>query len=254
MTRVAVLGVGAFSPQFPDAPSWQRGEPSPEMHDPAGAFIEKRSRRRVSVLTKALADAYAEAIAQSGVDASTVPTVFGSALGEASTMISLLDQMWREGEGLSPMKFAMSVHNAASGVVSISGANHAFTTSLGADFDTPAMALMEAIGLVATQSEPVVIVCGDDAVPIDIVSAEDGWTLLAGAVVLAPAAAFPDAPTLELSRSAHDLKVAPMDGPMSRNPNAGMFDLVHALGQKKSGVVRLDRGAGLGWSASLMFP
>ena len=43
------------------------------------------------------------------------------------------------------MLFAVSVHNAASGLVSISTKNRAFTTSVAADYDTPAMALMEAI-------------------------------------------------------------------------------------------------------------
>lgn len=248
--RVAVHGVGLFTPTAPNVAAWA-GRSAEGEASPTGEFIERRSRRRVSTLTKALADAYAEAVEQSGVSAETAPAVFGSALGEASTMISLLDQMWREGEGLSPMKFAMSVHNAAAGVVSISGKNTGFTTSLGADFDTPAMSLMEAIGLVATRDEPVVVVCGDDAVPIDIVPEDKAWTLLTAAIVIGPPSDAAIAHLSGLAIQPGEVPATPVSGPLERNPNVGLLDLVLAVAQGTTGRVSLDRGAGRGWSVQV---
>lgn len=243
----AITGYGLFAPGFAGADAWFAGESSDDAQ-PTGEFIDRRSRRRVSDLTKALADVYAECVAAAEVDAATVPAVFGSALGEASTMIGLLDQMWRDGEGLSPMKFAMSVHNAAAGVVSISGKNKGFTTSLGADFDTPAMSISEALGLVATRGTPVVVVCGDDAVPVDIVPEDKAWSLFAAAVVVAPVTAAPDAPRVR-GPFIGQPTVPPSDvpGSLARNPNVGLLDLIAAVRGGTHGVVRADRGAGLGW-------
>ena len=68
-----------------------------------------------------------------GVDPSKAPTIVGSAIGEAATMIGLLDQMWRRHEPMSPAEFTVSVHNAASGLISICNKNRGMTTSLAAD-------------------------------------------------------------------------------------------------------------------------
>lgn len=246
--EVAVLGAGVFTPQFPSLNAWvSRAETSPGV-EAVGEAIERRSRRRASELTKALADAYGAAIAASGVDASTVPTVFGSALGEASTMIGLLDQMWRDGEALSPMKFAMSVHNAASGAISISAGNRAFTTSLGADFDTPAMSVAEGMALVRSTGGPVCVVCGDDEVPRDIVPPDLAWSLAAGAVVIAPTEMAPSAARIR-GPWVGKPSGAQTAGPPSieRNPVVGLLDLIDALGATAPLTVRCDRGAGFGW-------
>ena len=148
--ELAITGVGLWLPTEaePKAP---------------GELLDRRSKRRASPITLALAEVFGQAANQAQVDLATVSAVFGSALGQAHTMISLLDQMWREGTGLSPMMFATSVHNAAAGVVSIASKNRGFTTSLAADYDTPAMSLIEAAKLVATRNAPVVVACGDEA-------------------------------------------------------------------------------------------
>lgn len=246
--EVAVLGAGVFTPRFPTLNDWVARSEAPEPIEPSGEAIERRSRRRASELTKALADAYGAAIAASGVDPATIPTVFGSALGEASTMIGLLDQMWRDGEALSPMKFAMSVHNAASGAISISAGNRAFTTSLGADFDTPAMSLAEGMALVRSTGGPVCVVCGDDAVPRDIVPEELAWSLVAGALVIAPVDAAPTAARLRGPHTGASSGVhAPAPPSIERNPVVGLLDLIDALQVHSPQTVRCDRGAGFGW-------
>jgi hypothetical protein len=254
---VAVSGFGMFAVGYPDAKAWVTGSPDPERTAPSGDLIEPRSRRRASVLTRALADAYREAITGAALDPSTVPSVFGSALGEAGTMIGLLDQMWRESGALSPMRFATSVHNAAAGVVSITAKNRGFTTSLGADYDTPAMAITEAVGLVATRGEPVVVVCGDEAAPANLVPDGHGWALLAVAVALVPvkdAAAGAMRVRGPFRGEPPTLRGAEVDAPLGRNPQIGLLDLVDAVARRHEGVLRLDRGEGGGFCVELAAP
>ena len=154
---VGVLGLGLWMPGFPSTAAWSAGAHDPEATKPQGLALDRVNRRRAGALGRAIADASAQAIEESGVDASTIATVVGSAIGEAAAMISLLEQMWRTKEPLSPAAFTVSVHNASSGLLSISCKNRGYANSLAADEDTPAMALLEAIGLVRTGASPVLV-------------------------------------------------------------------------------------------------
>lgn len=251
--EVAVVGSGLFTPAAPTFAAFRAGLAEREPAAPTGALVKPRDRRRMSPLSKALADAYAEALEGSKLDAPRVASVFGSALGEAATMIGLLEQMWSEEGVLSPMRFVSSVHNAAAGVVSIATANRGFTTSLGADFDTPAMALAEGIGFVLAHDEPVIVCCGDEVVPRDLVPEALRWELLAVAVAIAPVHSAPaESPRISaVSREEPTLPPSPVPAPIARNPNVGLLDLVDAIGRGASGVLRLDRGLGQGFSVRL---
>lgn len=253
--EVAVLGCGAFVPGFEGLAGWARGEPSPDHDAPRAELVPLRQRRRASVLSKAFADAYADALEPTGLDASIVASVFGSAIGEAATMVGLLDQMWGDAAMLSPMKFATSVHNAASGMVSIATENRGITTAIGADYDTPAMALLEGIGLVLARGESVVVCCGDEAPPEDLVPEGAGWGLMSAAIVLGPAADAPaERPRLSgLSDAAADpIETDAAGGDAAReavwrNPNIGLLDLAVVVSRGESRRLRLDRGAGRGF-------
>ena len=260
--HVLIGSVGIWLPGVPDLEHFKRGARGMEVAGsdyapPGGKSIEPRSRRRASRLSRAMADACIEAITGAGLDATRVPTVFGSALGEAATMLTLLDQMWR-GQEMSPMAFATSVHSAASGVVSISSENRGFTTSLSADFDTASAAIMEAWGLTQTMRTPVIVVCGDDDSPKDFVPDEEAFDLVAVAISLCPSDhVFPDGkralgrltwPSISAPTGAAPALLASLEvsARVGRNPQAGLLDLVAAVVAGKSGNVRLDRGRGSG--------
>jgi len=250
--QVAVLGAGAFLEGFAGLDAWLRGAPDPEQTRPAASIVPARQRRRASTLSKALAEAYAEAVYAAKVDVSTVASVFGSALGEATTMIGLLDQMWDDDAMLSPMKFATSVHNAASGLVSIATTNRGFTTSLGADYDTPAMALFEGTARALSENEPVVVCCGDEAPPEDLVPEGAGWKLLTAAIVLAPVEAGTSLPRLSApSIATADIVTRDVPAAIGQNPSVGLLDLVWAISSRESGTLALDRGAGRGYTVSI---
>lgn len=259
---VAVLGYGAFVPGYGGVANWSSGRANPEAESPTAEIVPKRQRRRASVLSKALADAYAEALGASDLDPATVASVFGSAIGEATTMVGLLDQMWTEAAMFSPMKFATSVHNAASGMISITSGNRGITTAIGADYDTPAMALLEGIGLVLARGESVVVCCGDEAPPEDLVRPGAGWSLMSSAIALGPVGEADEthATLSDLSIASETVDPPKIDAPaalldtIGRNPNVGLLDLVVALHRNQEGVMRLDRGAGRGYSVRIRMP
>ena len=250
---VGIAGLGLWLPGYPSLAAWMTGRPDEQAHVPGGRSLDRVNRRRASLLGRAVADACAEALADAQVDPATVQTVIGSAIAESSTLLTLLEQMWRTKAPVSPAAFAMSVHNAASGLISISFGNRAFTTSLAADANTPAVALLEGIGVVLASGQPVVVACGDEAAPDGLIADEHCWGPLAAALVLTP---------LEHERAGRarlrvrrpgraTLPNAAVDARAGRNPQIGLLDLVDAVARGAPGCVRLDRGDGLGWGADL---
>jgi hypothetical protein len=255
---VAITGLGLWTAGFPSAAAWASGKPDLQAQKPLGKALDRVNRRRAGPLGRALADVVAEAIAAAGADMSVVPTVIGSSIGEAATMIGLLDELWRHHNPMSPADFAMSVHNAASGLISISNKNRGMTTSLAADENTPAAALLEGIGLVLTRNTAVVVACGDEPAPPTLVQHAPPWAMLASAVVLAPlpAAATPLAsPHLATLRIVAGQKVNPrgrFDQLLVDNPQFGLLALVDAVLRGTSGVIALDRGTGRGYGAQIV--
>ena len=247
---VAIVGLGLWTAGFPSAAAWATGKADLQAQKPLGKALDKVNRRRAGPLGRALADVVAEAIAAAGADMSVVPTVIGSSIGEAATMIGLLDELWRHHNPMSPADFTMSVHNAASGLISISNKNRGMTTSLAADENTPAAALLEGIGLVLTRNTAVVVACGDEPAPPTLVQHAPPWAMLASAVVLAPLSH----PTGSLAtlRIVAGQKANPrgrFDQLLVDNPQFGLLALVDAVLHGVSGVIALDRGTGRGYGA-----
>ena len=254
--RVAITGVGFWATGFPNAAAWAAGTPDPAADKPSGKSLDRVNRRRAGPLDRALADVVAEAIAQANVDPATVPVVIGSSIGEAVTMIGLLDAMWRRHEPMSPADFTMSVHNAASGLISISNKNRGMTTSLAADEDTPAAALLEGIGLALTRNTPVVVACADEPAPPSLVQHAPPWAMLASAVVLAPLSGTP--PRLATLRILANGRATLARGPFPQllvdNPQIGLAAVVDAVQRRSVGTIALDRGTGRGYLAELADP
>ena len=252
LPRVAVLGVGMWQPTFPNVRAWRDGMPDPAAEKPAGSALDRVNRRRAGQLGRALADTAAEALAMAQLDGGALATVIGSAIGEAATMIGLLDQMWRHHQPMSPADFTVSVHNAASGLISIANKNRGMTTSLAADEDTPAAALMEAIGIVYTTNRPVLLACGDEPAPENLAGQAPPWTMLASAMVIGPSGSAPQLGELVIARGpAPTLRPAGFPKLAVANPQIGLAWLVDATIRGCTGIVSLDVGTGRGYVADL---
>jgi hypothetical protein len=254
---IAVAGLGLWLPGVPGARAWLDGargvDPRTTEHPaPTGASIEPRARRRMSPLSRALADTFAEAAAQARIDTSSTSAVFGSALGEVSAMLTLLDQM-SQGEPLSPMGFGTSVHSAAAGAVSIGAGNRGFTTSISAYHDTASAALFEARCVLETMDTPVIVACGDESSPERFVADEEAYDMLAVALALVPD--NHDAPVLARLhgpwRGDAVLHPVEVSDRLGRNPQVGLLDLAAAILAGRTGTIALDRGRGSGWCVSI---
>ena len=255
--QARIVGVGLWSPGYRQASALLDGPHEEDLALPKKVkVLDRACSRRASAFSKAMALAFENATQEAGLDLTEVAAVFGSALGETHIMIKLLEQMRVGDEDFSPMAFAVSVHNAASGLVSISTKNRAFTTSVAADYDTPAMALMEAIGASLDQGVPAVLVCGDEASPEGLVPEEQMFETLAASVVVDANATAEGRPGLaDITEFRVD---ATRDRPASnipprlvRNPQAGLLELVDAIVHGRFGRVPLDRGEGSGWSVEV---
>ena len=115
--RARVLGMGLWMPGFPNVASWLSGR-GVEGADAPNA--QAKQRRRSSLLVNMVADVAAQASARAGVPLSRLRVVVGSAFGELTTLVEMLEERERDGL-LSPLRFQNSVHNSAAGQLSIDG-------------------------------------------------------------------------------------------------------------------------------------
>jgi hypothetical protein len=94
-----------------------------------------------------------------------IPSIFASSFGEMETTLKLLDQMDEEPR-LSPIRFQASVHNTASGLISLEKGNRAFTTALAAGEATFAMALLEAQTWLSCHGGQILVLVAEEELPI----------------------------------------------------------------------------------------
>jgi hypothetical protein len=245
--RARVLGLGLWTPGFPDAASWLAGRPVAGAELPSAA-AQANMRRRGSLLVNMVADVAAQAAAQSGVPLSRARVVVGSAFGELATMVEMLDERERDGV-LSPLRFQNSVHNAAAGQLSIAHKNRAPATSLAAGNDTVAMVLLEALTLLALGGDEVLAVVADESLPQSIRPGHHA-TAVAAALILGGEAAPGAPPPLAVLE---DLRQAPPPAAAERplevdGPAAAILPLCAALARGESGRVPVSPAEDPRWS------
>ncbi|MFZ2650645.1 MAG: beta-ketoacyl synthase chain length factor, partial [Burkholderiaceae bacterium] len=106
-----------------------------------------------------------EAVAQAGVDAQFLATVFSASNGEAANCHYLCETLASADRCVSPTRFTNSVHNAAAGYWHIAVASRAASTSLcGLDASFGA-GLLEAVTQVGATNQAVLLVASDTPYP-----------------------------------------------------------------------------------------
>ena len=91
--------------------------------------------------------------------------VFVSAWGEIETTNELLDEIERGTGPISPTGFTNSVHNTATGYLSLATGNHRGSTAISGGMDGLVNALMVASSTVAIDGCEVLLVIADETVP-----------------------------------------------------------------------------------------
>jgi hypothetical protein len=159
-----VLGVGLW-PTARAALEAEQGPRAGYATRPDTQLLAARARGRASLLTLMFAHVVEQATRGVGVDRAALPSVFGSAYGEMTTTLTLLEMLHSDDARLSPAKFQASVHNTAAGTLSIAQGNRSFSTSIAAGYDTVAMALLEAQAWLQRRPGMIVVACADEAAP-----------------------------------------------------------------------------------------
>lgn len=244
-----VLGVGLWTPEFPDAAAWSRGQ---RVADPAAAVppprLPPRLRRRTSLLIRMVAEVAAQALEQAGVSPDSIPMVVGSAFGELGTTVEMLDELEAEGGLLSPTRFHNSVHNSAAGYLSIAHGNRTSSTSLAAGNETVAMVLLEALTILGDRGGDVLVIVADEALPLSLVSDAGSGAVSAALVLRAGRVSSPASPAVRPLAFVGDLRQITSAAPAAEravevaSPSAATLPLIAAIraARSSSRPIRID--------------
>jgi hypothetical protein len=223
-----ILGVGSVG-------ALPVGEPLPKLDL---TLLERTLRRGLSDVTRLFMHAAQCALVDACVDAGQVQVIFASAYGEIATAEALLAEA-HDADASSPARFRHSVHNTATGLLSISAKNRLPCTAVAAGGDTVAMGLLEAAAQLATGAERMLLVFAEERVP-PAISLEHPHDPLAVAFVLARAGGLETRGTLSNLRRAAPVSSLPV--PIPAHPIGPAVGLVQALSQHRSGTLVVGDG------------
>lgn len=252
MRPLHVAGIGLWTPGFATPRAWVDRRHDPSVVRPKCAMLQSRIGRYTSLVTRMACATFEQALNQTDVDGKEVQTVFGSAYGEILIAFEQLDMIEREGVP-SPARFKNSVHNTASGHVSIATGNTGFTTALAAGPATFAMCLLEAWAWLETHGGSVIVSVADEPLP-EHLSGVARYDALGLSVHLS-VERLPGGTGGRLSdlKRRNDLGLAAdIQAGLLQNPCSAGLPLIDAVLQRRSGTLPLERGNEC-WSAELRF-
>jgi hypothetical protein len=173
-----------------------------------------------------------------GLAIADVPIVCGTGYGEIVTTAALLEQMHSEVGGLSPIRFAGSVHNTAIGQLAIAIGHRGRSTTVSAGPQTLSMALVEAVGLFADDTDDVTLVLADEPLPQPLQPPYDG---LAVALHLVRSPAPGDVVLVgPQARERRAVLAVRVPAAIVDNPCASAFRLAQAIRDRQSGWLALE--------------
>jgi len=213
----AVMGVGAWLPGFPDARAFVNGARRDNADAPPPR-LPVRMRRRTSLLIRMVAEVAAQASEQAGISLGAIPIVVASAYGELGTTMEMLHELSVD-RGVSPFRFHNSVHNTASGYLSIAHENRCPATSLAAGRQTAAMALLEARTLLEDRGGDILVVVADETLPEALTSTVA--TPVSGAMILRALAPGEGGPLRPATGAASGARALAWLGDLRQEPAAG---------------------------------
>lgn len=162
-----VEGMALWTPHFANVTAWRDRRRTDRVERPPAEILGARMRGRSSVLTRAFAELYGQLekpTMRLDEPAVGIPTIYASCFGEMETTLKLLDQMEDEPR-LSPIRFQASVHNTASGRISLETKNRAFSTAIAAGNGTFSMALLEAQAWLSCHGGEVLVLAAEEELP-----------------------------------------------------------------------------------------
>lgn len=142
--------------------------PGSEAGKPSAELLHPRLRRRTSLVTRMIVTSLQEAAGQGGAAPDQTRYVVVSSWGEIETTVELLGQLAVPGGPISPTAFHNSVHNTATGYLSIASGNHWPSTALAAGAHALEVGLLEVAAGLASASGPddAIVVIAEERLPV----------------------------------------------------------------------------------------
>jgi len=203
---------------------------------PRAELLPAQQRRRCSLLTRMVAEVMAD-LRDGGLVIAEAPLVCGTGFGEIATTAALLEQMHVEAGGLSPIRFAGSVHNTAIGQLAIAIGHRGRSTAVSAGVHTLAMALVEAIGLFADEVDDVALVLADEPLPAPLQPAHDG---LAVGLHLVRVPTPTDMVLADFGPRREPPPLARVPAAIAGNPCAAAWSLAQSIRERRAGTLALE--------------
>lgn len=169
--RAYLRGVGLWTPAHPSFDSWcAAGMPEPFASPPTtplppADLLHPRLRRRTSVFTRATVTALEAAAAHAEAALDDVRLVLVSSFGEIETTVDLLAQLAEPHGPVSPTKFHNSVHNTATGYMSIASGNYRESTALAGGPHNLEIATLELLAGLSLDGGHAVMLIAEEQLP-----------------------------------------------------------------------------------------
>lgn len=252
MRPLYVTGLGLWSPGFADVARWREGRPDPAVDRPRCAIVDARLKRGSSRFANSLGEVVEQAAKEAGLDLKTVPTLYGSSLGEIETMVMLLRMLYEEEGKLSPNRFKNSVHNAVSGLVSIATGNTSFSTAIAGGDRSFEVTLIEAWTFLEAEGGAAILAVGDDRPPepLDQLGQHDALAIGLALSIEAPSGRRARLSNLRPAREAIEPHTRVPEH-LARNCAAAGLELVDAVLAQRSGTVSLALPGRVGLAVDL---
>ena len=151
---------------------------------PSPQLLPANERRRAPDTVAVALEVALAACEAAGRDPKTLPSVFASTHGELAITDYMAATLASDPGAISPIRFHNSVHNAAAGYWTIGTGCMAPATAISSFDASFAQGLLEALALLATGSEAVLLVGYDSHAQGPLTTIWDSKGLLGGALVL----------------------------------------------------------------------
>lgn len=242
-------GIGLIAPGLPDWPTARavlRGEqvfvsapsllPTPDLLPPA-------ERRRASRVVKLSLGLGLQAVVQAGADASVLATVFTASGADGHNCHALCEQLASDDRQISPTRFHNSVHNVTAGYWGIATRSMAKCQVIGAFDASFGAGLLDAMGQVAFDGEPVLLVAYDSEYPRPLQANRDTVDCAGVALLLSPTRGPASLAGIELRSCAHGsdaMAHTELEGLRRTVPALRVLPLLERLARRQNGIVVLD--------------
>ena len=250
--RVHIVGIGLLSAGLE---GWTSGRAvltgarpfrAQALPDPEPVLLPANERRRSTASVRWAVHVAEEAVSQSGLDPTSMATIFASSGGEMGVLDQLCRALTTPDRVVSPTLFHHSVHNTAAGYWGIATKCQQSSTALSCYDDSCAAGLLEAVTFAAMEDCPVLFVSYDLPAPDPLIRARPIQYGFATALVLMTSPLPTRVATATVTLGSGECgEVTPMpDGDLERlrvdNPSARLLPVLRAMAGKGPATVRMN--------------